>query len=98
MPKRGGKREGAGRKPGSKNVRSRALAERLIGEGYDPDILVKIGFKVAADPKTKPSEKIYAIATVLPFLVPKLSAVEVSGGGDGEPVRIKVVRSEPKKP
>ncbi len=69
----GGRREGAGRKPGIPNKRSRELADRLAAAGKDPlELLASI---VAGEGTPSPDLGLRAqAATALaPYLHPKLS-------------------------
>lgn len=67
----------AGRPKGSKNRRSVELFERMTAHGLDPDAMVRACIEIAADPKAKRGERIYAAATGLPYFFSKLASIEV---------------------
>jgi hypothetical protein len=83
---RGGKREGAGRKPNIPNRRTRALQERVEASGMSPlDFLLS----VMRNPKAKMAVRIDCATRAAPFVHAKLTAVERSGK-DGGPMEVEV--------
>ena len=76
---RGGARPGSGRPRGSRNRKSLAFFELLDGQGLRPEELVRAAFRIVRSQTTTSREKIYAISVVLPFLMPKLAAVDITG-------------------
>ena len=79
MP-RGGKREGAGRKPGAATRKAREAADRLADEGLLPlDYLVGVmRGSVAFDPA-----RFEAAKAAAPYLHPKLASVAHTGANGG---------------
>ena len=92
-----GNKGGPGRPKGAIAKRSEAMTKALGEEGYDPQSLIRLGFEIARDPKAKHDTRVHAIGTVLPYMLPRMSAIEVTGGKDGAPVRIRIIRDETKK-
>src|SRR4051812_21838248 len=93
MP-RGGKREGAGRKPGSLQKRHRVVVE-------DPSALMPIDWMLAVlrDPEAEQSRRDQMAIQAAPYLHPRLAAAAIgvtstngggcgSGGGDTNIVQI----------
>lgn len=76
MP-RGGKREGAGRKPGSANARTREIADKAASEGLTPlEYMLQLLRNDGADPK----DRQWAAEKAAPYVHPRLAAIEHSGG------------------
>lgn len=83
----GGKREGAGRKPGSLTKKTRAIAEIAVKEGITPLEVMLSAMRAYAE--VQDWEKAAAIAKdCAPYLHPKLSSVEVTGK-DGDALLIE---------
>ena len=90
---RGGRREGAGRKPGSVTKRTREIAEKAAQEGITP---LEYMLQVMRTPpeKTAPAEvqvegmrlRFEAAKAAAPYMHPRLAAVEHTGP-DGGPVQ-----------
>lgn len=78
MP-RGGKREGAGRKPGSLSKKTREIATRVAEEGITP---LEFLLRVMRDEAQQLERRIDAAKSAAPFVHAKLSAVEHSGAAD----------------
>lgn len=88
---RGGKREGAGRKKGSKNKTT--IAREVIGEIIDAPDPMKLASaihqrghallleleRIALDPTQPIAARIMAARTALPFMLPKLPEPKDSG-------------------
>lgn len=86
----GGGKPGPGRPKGSRCKRSETLRKRLEAEGYDPQTIVREGFAIALDPNIRVSDRIYAASVILPYMLPKLSAVDVKVDTPS-PVRIRIL-------
>lgn len=86
----GGKRAGAGRKPGSKNKRTAAIAQKAAAKGITP---LEYMLKVMREPVPKGAsveEKITmmgmrfeAAKAAAPYVHPRLSTVAHTGEGGG---------------
>lgn len=86
MP-RGGKREGAGRKPGSPNKANAKRQEQIAASGLTPlDYMLAILRNENADPK----DRMWAAEKAAPYVHPKLAAVEHTGK-DGGPIQMEDV-------
>jgi hypothetical protein len=83
---RGGKRENAGRKKGSRNKRTSELQARIRATGMDP-----LAFMIAVMRNAKaPLEmRFEAARSAAPYVHPRLTAVEHSGA-DGGAVQVDV--------
>ena len=83
---RGGKREGAGRRKGSRNKRTAELQARIRATGLDP-----LAFMIAVtrNPKAPLELRFEAAKQAAPFCHPRLSAVEHTGT-DGGPMTMEV--------
>jgi len=85
MP-RGGKRDGAGRRAGSANTRTREIADRAASEGLTPlEFMLQIMRDEACPDGADPAQKIAfhamrfeAAKAAAPYVHPKLSAVEMN--------------------
>lgn len=86
MP-RGGKREGAGRKPGSANNRSREIADKAMAEGITP---LEFMLAVMRDETAEQAARMDAAKSAAPYVHPRLAAVEHSGDKDA-PVALEIV-------
>jgi hypothetical protein len=73
---RGGKREGAGRKPGAITKRSREIAESLTASGDTP---LEYMLRVMRDPHADEKRRDSMAQSAAPYIHPKLAAVEHSG-------------------
>ena len=83
MP-RGGRREGAGRKPGSLNKKCKELAEKLMLEGETPlEYLLGLMRCPAVDQKLR----VEVAKAAAPYIHPRLSAIE-HAGDDGGPLTV----------
>ena len=81
---RGGARVGAGRKPGSRNERSRRIADKAFAEGITPlEVMLKAMRKhVEAE---RWDEAAAQAKDAAPYMHPKLAAVQHTGR-DGGPI------------
>lgn len=85
--KHGGKRPGAGRRPGSKNKRTRALADAItevrqaIDEGDTPLAYL---LRVMRDAEQEQAVRIEAAKAAAPYVHPRLSNVEMTTHSTGE--------------
>lgn len=85
MP-RGGKREGAGRKEGSANTKTRAIADKAASEGITPlEFMLEIMRKEELSPDADPAQilahqamRFEAAKAAAPYIHPKLSSVEMN--------------------
>ena len=74
MP-RGGRRRGAGRKPGTQSKKLRKVAELIVAEGDTPlDILMK----VARNPEVDLQLRVEASGRAAPFVHPRLAMVSAT--------------------
>lgn len=84
MATRGGKREGAGRKPGTVNKKARAMAERVLESGGLTPLEVMIKAMVAADALGDTRDAAYYAQMAAPYMHAKLSSVtadtKITGG------------------
>lgn len=76
MP-RGGARPGAGRKPGSATKRTREIADAAAAEGLSP---LEYMLSLLRDPEQSAAVRFEAAKSAAPYVHPKLSAIEHSGG------------------
>lgn len=86
---RGGKRQGAGRKPGSATKRTREIADRAAEEGITP---LEYMLKIMRDESQHEDERVQiardalrfeAAKAAAPYMHPRLAAVEHSGPNGG---------------
>lgn len=82
MSARGGKRPGAGRKPGSANVRTREIADRVAAEGKTP-LEVMLDIMRRALEGEDDERALEAAKAAAPYVHPRLSSVEASGPNGG---------------
>ena len=79
----GGKRRGAGRKPGSITRRTREIAESAAAKGLGPlDYLLSI----MRDETAEQRDRIKAASEVLPYMAARISATEQKPGNDYVPL------------
>lgn len=76
---RGGKREGAGRKAGSANKRTRELADKAATAGLTP---LEYMLEVLRDVGSTKADRMWAAEKAAPYMHPKLASVEHKGGID----------------
>lgn len=70
---RGGKREGAGRKPGSATRKTREIAEAALTEGITP---LEYMLSIMRDETENKANRMDMAKAAAPFIHPKLSSVE----------------------
>ena len=76
---RGGKREGAGRKPGSATTRTRETADKAASEGLTPlDYMLHV-LRDEGQPK---EDRMWAAEKAAPYVHAKLASVEHKGSLD----------------
>lgn len=85
MP-RGGRRPGAGRKPGSANVKTREIADRAAAEGLTP---LEYLLSVMRDQANNPARRDEAAKAAAPYIHPRLTATSVTGD-KSKPVTVSV--------
>jgi hypothetical protein len=73
---RGGKRQGAGRKPGSVNKKTREIADRAVEEGMTP---LEYMLDILRDKSADDKDRMWAAEKAAPYVHPKLSAIDHSG-------------------
>lgn len=78
----GGKREGAGRKPGTANVKTREIANKALEEGISPLEVMLSAMRKAYDSADYKEAATYA-KDAAPYVHPRLAAVEHAGPGGG---------------
>ena len=71
---RGGKREGAGRKPGSVTKRTREIADAAIESGLTP---LEYMLSILRDEARSDSERFEAAKNAAPYVHAKLAAVDM---------------------
>jgi hypothetical protein len=75
----GGKREGAGRKPGARNTIARELIERVESSGITP---LEYVLSVLRDETADTERRDDMAKAAAPFVHPRLTATKVSGDKD----------------
>lgn len=85
MPGHGGKREGAGRPPGSLNKRTREIAEAALQSGQSP---LEFALQVMRDEGRDIRIRLEACKAAMPHMHPRLAAVEHSDADEGRMVVI----------
>lgn len=85
---KGGKREGAGRKPGVPNKRTAAQAEAIEASGLTP---LEFMLTVLRDEGQTKEDRMWAAEKAAPYVHAKLASVEHKGE-DGGPLQIIVKR------
>lgn len=89
----GGKRKGAGRKPGAASQKTREIAERAMQDGITP---LEYMLSVMRDESQDPSTRIDAAKAAAPYVHPKLVAAQISGPGGGDiPIGVTVTFVKP---
>lgn len=84
---RGGKRDGAGRKPGQPNKKTQEQIEAVKAEGITPlDYMLRI----LRDEEQEPSVRLDAANKAAPYVHAKLSSIELGGKEDGPAVVFKI--------
>lgn len=86
--KHGGRREGAGRKPGSITKRSREIAEKAAREGMTP---LEFMLDMLRDDNADIKDRMWAAEKAAPYVHAKLASVEHKGD-DGGPLQVIVKR------
>jgi hypothetical protein len=85
---RGGKRPGAGRKPGSLTKRTRDIAEAAAAAGETPlDFLLRI----MRDPSLPDGQRMDAAKNAAPYCHSRLNATTLKGDADG-PLTVEIIR------
>lgn len=87
---RGGKREGAGRKPGSATKRTREIADKAMAEGVTPLEVMLKAMRVHVEAQ-RWDEAAAVAKDAAPYVHPKLASVEMKGPDDG-PVQVSLIR------
>lgn len=72
----GGKREGAGRKPGSRNKATTELRDAVVASGITP---LEYMLTVMRDKAADESKRLEAAKSAAPYVHARLSAIEHSG-------------------
>lgn len=78
----GGKREGAGRKPGTANLKTREIANKALQEGITPLEVMLAAMRKAYDAGDMKEAATFA-KDAAPYVHPRLAAVEHAGPGGG---------------
>lgn len=99
MPKKGGKRKGAGRPPGAATKKTREIAEKAIKDGITPlEVILKaMHHEVEKQERVPRDDQDWKEAAgyaqlAAPYCHPRLSAVAHTGKDDG-PIEISDVSS-----
>lgn len=82
---RGGKREGAGRKPGSANKLSREIADKAAEEGITP---LEYMLQVLRDPDCDESRRDDMAKAAAPYMHPRLQTTTLKGD-EAKPINLK---------
>jgi hypothetical protein len=88
MAKKGGKREGAGRKEGTANKRTREIADKAIEQGISPlEVMLeamRFHYDKAQEEGTEKGDHLKAAAAMAekaaPYIHPRLAPVDKDGG------------------
>jgi hypothetical protein len=88
MPKKGGKRAGAGRPVGATTRKTREIAERAAKDGLTP---LEYFMTILRNEKAPDAERFAAAKEAAPYIHPKLAAVQHSGDKDS-PLQIVIQR------
>lgn len=81
---RGGKREGAGRKKGSKGKRSSKVAKEAAKRGITP---LEYMLRVMRNSKADTARRDDMAKAAAPFIHPRINTIQHTGK-DGEPIRV----------
>jgi hypothetical protein len=87
MPK-GGKRPGAGRKPGSRNKRTQAIADGIAETGETP---LEFMLRVMRDPAVDFPTRADMAKAAAPYVHARLASTELKGDGGG-PLIVEILR------
>ena len=91
---RGGKREGAGRPPGTTSIRSRVLA---MCEEMELNPTKEI-IKIIQDKSTDPSTRCRLLQDLQQYVAPKLKSVEIKGSlDDDRPIQLVLYKDVKKE-
>lgn len=88
----GGKRPGAGRKPGSLTKRTQEILAAAANDGVTP---LEFMLQVLRDPGKTFEDRFKAAVNAAPYMHPKLQSVEHSGDADN-PVGIAITSAVPR--
>jgi hypothetical protein len=83
----GGRRPGAGRKPGKKNTRSQEIANQQRAGGITP---LEYMLKILRDEDQTPAARMEAAQSAAPFMHSRLQSIQHTGKDDG-PIEIDIV-------
>jgi hypothetical protein len=90
---RGGRRPGAGRKPGSVTKRTQEIAAAVLSQGMTP---LEYLLSVMRNENEDEARRLDAAKAAAPYIHPRLAAVEHSGNA-GKPLTIQVVTGVPRE-
>lgn len=86
MMRRGGRREGSGRKLGAATAKTREIADKAASEGLTP---LEYMIQVFRDPTQSATRRDDMAKAAAPFLHPRLSSVATQHSGlDGKPMAV----------
>jgi hypothetical protein len=85
---RGGKRPGAGRKPGSLTKKTRDIAEAAAAAGETP---LEHMLKIMRDPAVDDDRRMDAAKAAAPYVHSRLNATTLKGDADG-PLTVEIIR------
>jgi hypothetical protein len=83
----GGRRPGAGRKPGKKNTRSQEIANQQRAGGITP---LEYMLQILRDEKETPEVRMEAAQSAAPFMHSRLQSIQHTGKDDG-PIEIDII-------
>jgi hypothetical protein len=84
---KGGKREGAGRKPGSLTRRNQDIAEKVLAEGESP---LEFMLRTMRDENAPIANRLDMAKSAAPYVHPRLASTEHTGK-DGGPLVVQVM-------
>ncbi len=85
---KGGRRPGAGRKPGAATKKTREIADKAIEEGLTP---LEYMLNILRDEQQETNLRFEAAKAAASYVHPKLAAIEHSGP-EGAPLTVEIVR------
>lgn len=85
---KGGKREGAGRKPGSLTKRNQEIAAKAMSEGESP---LEYMLRVMRDSTADEARRADMAKSAAPYMHPRLASTELTGKGGG-PVQVNIIK------
>jgi len=91
MPRVGGKRPGAGRKPGSANKLTREIADNSFKKGITP---LEYMLQVLRDPRADTARRDQMAIAAAPYIHPRLQPI--TNAAESEKLVVEIVQFTPK--